>query len=1147
MKTLGAILKIFLWIFLLAAALAGLTLLAWWMRWPMFTGVFVVLGLAAGALLFFALRFCWRLRNKRRFIEQALSGLQGTQSASVAESPLETLWNGLLMHDRQSHGRAVDPRDFLERAWYVVLDATGSLSPVFAENPSLLDAASPIARHDFGATTLLQVQEAALNGGDKEDLLTLMARDVKKGALRGLVLLLSFDELKADDQNLHERGYLLRTRLYELTAALNRSLPLYVLVENVDRLPGGQLLFARPGAENWGGRFFPEEAEEAERERPGRTAAQAATASLRGCFYDDLVAHRPTSGDEFICFERLEALGDRLDQLFISLLQEAPRHDPLRLSGVFFCPTGKAVAARTGAASSPADAPHGGGQSSGKPQGSLPHVVLTRFFAQTLPASGGLSRALKGRFAAYSTGWLTGMSAWFLFLLAICGLLAADTLYQKRALSTAPPALSAAMAALKLAPMQQQMRYILQLEEAQKRWLLPSFGLDAIGDAAREEKREFTRRLYGDVLPPLVEKLRKILEATAAKGYQEEQHAALMQLSWLSHAVNERIRKGKTAGASVFFPLTEDDGWNTVGSDLIRAGLNWTDNPDQLRLLSSELAGVITRFIADYFPVFSKSVIDYYNNTNTDQQICLSQYWPHLAEQGGEDFCIPAYYTAASYAVHTEFFNGFRVDPENSAAGRTGAASTSSPLERFLPERADSTNILIRRTIDDYYRQYAEYWLRFAQKFSEVSANVQDETAYEPFFAIKNLRDTPHLKLLERMNHELAPLKNANPRPAWFAEAELFEVMYAVAMEGHGEANPAAWHTLLMAGTRMPDVLQTLWQEADNREHMREIYDGIMAMTLYLGSVREMLHDLSNRNLSLAFARVNFSGKEQDDVKQRPYTDAKRYLATVLARFSQRDLSAAMPQAQVFSSLLDFAGNGIVLEAALALQKDWENKVLSNPIYRFSRGNTEKMYGKEGIVSLFAQTDLLPFLERRIDGTVAAIWDGHEFPFTDDFLYFIGISEEWAARFHAAPETEHSVRMRSSPLLVNVDARSKPNGYTLSLACQDKNWQIVNRNYPHDEYFVYNQSICGQVTLRVDFPDFSLERKWPDFLLFVRDFLFGEKDFTPEDFPESAGLLEKAGVKSLHIPLLPDGAARLLRDESANAPVVPERITYVRE
>jgi hypothetical protein len=95
---------------------------------------------------------------------------------------------------------------------------------------------------------------------------------------------------------------------------------------------------------------------------------------------------------------------------------------------------------------------------------------------------------LKSRFAAYFTGWLTGMSAWFLFLLAVCGLLAADTLYQKRALTHLPQEASiSSMVPAKFASLQRQMHYIVQLEDAQSRWLLPSFGLDALTRATRRK------------------------------------------------------------------------------------------------------------------------------------------------------------------------------------------------------------------------------------------------------------------------------------------------------------------------------------------------------------------------------------------------------------------------------------------------------------------------------------------------------------------------------------------------------------------------------------------------------------------------------------------------------------------------------------
>ncbi|MDR1463408.1 MAG: hypothetical protein LBI68_09790, partial [Azoarcus sp.] len=342
MKILGKLLKFLLWGLLILILLAGLTVLAWWMRWPIFTGIFVAAGLGGVLLLFFAGRFLWRLRNKRRFVQTALAGLEtAIPFEAVRSTPLETRWNALLLHDRSRRGKLIDPRDFIERTWYIALDATGTLSPLFAENRADWDASQLIARYDFSKTTLLHCQAAALGepegSENREELLTLMARDLKKGALSGIVLLVSAkDMLARGEQNLREEGYVLRAHLYELMATLNRNLPVVVLVEGVDRLPGGDALFARTNvAENWQGGFST-----GSTARPGEEAAVTAEAAWRERLYDDLVSGPPPATDELTCLEQIRALGEKLDALFASLLEEAPRHDPVVLSGVFFCPSG---------------------------------------------------------------------------------------------------------------------------------------------------------------------------------------------------------------------------------------------------------------------------------------------------------------------------------------------------------------------------------------------------------------------------------------------------------------------------------------------------------------------------------------------------------------------------------------------------------------------------------------------------------------------------------------------------------------------------------------------------------------------------------------------------------------------------------------
>jgi hypothetical protein len=570
MKFLGNLLKFLLWCLLAFILLAGLTALAWWMRWPMFTGVFVVAGLAGVLLLFFVGRFLWRLRSKRHFVQTALAGLETAVPLETARTPpLETRWNALLLHDRSRGGKFIDPRDFIERAWYVALDATGALSPLFAGNRTHWDASQLIARYDFSKTTLLHCQAAALGGPEgpenREELLTLMARDLKRGALSGIVLLVSAqDLLSRGEQSLREEGYALRAHLYELMAALNRNLPVVALAEGLDRLPGGDDLFARAGvAENWQGRFFAGSIL-----RPGQDAAAAAEAAWRERLYDDLVSGPPPARDELACLDRIRALGEKLDTLFASLLEEAPRRDSLVLSGVFFCPSGTSA---------------------------------------------------------------------------------------------------------------------------------------------------------------------------------------------------------------------------------------------------------------------------------------------------------------------------------------------------------------------------------------------------------------------------------ADPAPA--------------------------------AGCRR-------------------------------------------------------AGKRADG---------------------------------------------------------------------------GKMYGTEGIVTAFVNTEAAPFLRFRADGITAAAWDGRPFPFTEDFLAFLHRSEEWAMITFSSAMTERNVLMRSSPPVVNVDAKSRPNSVTFTLFCTDGNRQIVNRNYPRSERFLFDKTKCGGVDIAVAFPSFEITRRYRSFVAFLEDFQYGEKDFVPRDFPEAQGMLEEANVKILKLRLIPDGAGELLREESGKVPLVPELITYVRE
>jgi type VI secretion system protein ImpL len=1114
MKLFGLLLKGLFFLLIAIVLLGLLTMLAWWLKWPIFSGLFILLGLAGLALLFRAGRFFWRARNKRFFVQQAMSGLKKTEVVADANATgLDGLWRSLLLLDRQ---KRVDQREFFGRSWYLALDATSdgaTLSPVFngkASAPPRQGQARTLARHDFATTTLLQMANSALEGEMGEELLTLLARDVPGRAFVGILLVVSARDVLAKEASfLHEWGFQLRNALYTTMVAANRNVPLYVLVQDMETLPGGVFLLARAERkETLPGRFFARDALTGDDgpswAEQGRAAAEAADATLRAALYDDLVQGSPVGADELRFLEEVGRLGRQLDALFAALLQDVPRQDPVRLSGVFFCPTGEMHAPAVENPGSKA----------------APHSVLARFFSRQLPANGAAAYTLRGRFSAYSNAWIVVMGAWCLVSFCVCGLMAASVLYQNRAITTLPPSAAQHLVSGRLDVLHGEMRYIMQLETARKSWLLPSFGLDKLARVEQEEKNRFTQRLYAEILAPLLLHMRATLNAPGE--YTEEKHAAVTQLAWLGQAVREQLATGKIDAPAIFFPLDLEESQSTVNGELIKRGLEWTASPEQLAVLGEDVSSVLIPFLTRNFDAFTDSIFNYYSSTNNDQQVCLSQYWPHLFGNDQDDSCIPASYTAAGYAVNKRFLQGFLTMPGGEHA------QLRQKTERMFAA---------------YYVRYEEHWQNFTQHFCEVAKSLEGSDAYTPFQRIKSLADTPHLRLAARLTTELVPLQDAAQPPAWLVSAHLFDVMSLVALEGHTNPNPADWHTLLVAGINTPKVLQELWKAPETRGHVREIYNSIMEMVRYFTAIRSILQNLENPAWSLATARTHFGVRDVAALKESLYTQSDDHRENAHEAFKNADI----PQLRLFDNLLDFVGNGITVSAALALQYDWENKVLASPVNLHRSDDTALMFGQEGVVTKFVTEELSPFLHRRTDGITAAVWDKRAFPFTTDFLYFLDNSEEFALTEEVAiAEKTAGVLLRSLPTLLNIEAKVRANSTTLTLQCREKNWQLINRNYPHNERFTYDKAQCGKTELLIAFPDFEVKFVYSDFVSFIEDFQYGERSFVPADFPNAAGFLVAAGISKLKVRIAPDNVAQLLKDKDNSIPEAPERITYVR-
>ena len=240
--------------------------------------------------------------------------------------------------------------------------------------------------------------------------------------------------------------------------------------------------------------------------------------------------------------------------------------------------------------------------------------------------------------------------------------------------------------------------------------------------------------------------------------------------------------------------------------------------------------------------------------------------------------------------------------------------------------------------------------------------------------------------------------------------------------------------------------------------------------------------------------------------------------------------------------MLDCLRQGITVQAAAAVQHKWENEVLSSPAALYEGHNLEALYGKDGVVTTFMGSVLSPLIRRQDAAPAAAFWDGTPFPFTSDFLGG-HVARRIRGRRPSARVLRRAAALAAPPYSTGTPP-SAPDSTEFYLRCNEGPQRLINNNYPRSGRIHYAEGACAAAGIILRFPDIELQYEYPDFLTFLKDFQYGERTFSPEDFPAAAEKLNAISVRSMTVRLLPDNAAALL-EARENAPsTLPERIVY---
>lgn len=1083
MKLLFSVLKGFFLLLLLLLVLFGLTLLAWWMQWPLITGLVILLGVAGLSISALAVRALLRWHDKRRFVRRVVEEEIGNPLHPTDRRLTDAWQEGMQVF-------GASPSRFRERfavsqPWFLVLN-TSKDTALFAPYGETVPASpeSPLHWHFLSTTVLLTCPIHDLTNDEWKELLTKLVGT----PLRGIIVLFSIPAIaQASESALATEGLTIRSKVQQLMLTMNRTFPVYVLAEGLESIAGmPDILEAVPIKDN-AAILFGSNAHE---------AAHNAKVHLEAIIRDHAVACASPKGDMLKAVAAIGDMGDKLHRSVEPIFREIVHTAKPALAGVAFC-----------ARSEP----------------SFLSGILTRVLP-TLPppppVTIGLPFMAKTRLAI--------MAGWLLLLLGLAGLMGVNVLYQHDALKETNEETPSIAHDATTDALYKDMLAIDRLKKAEHAWHLPSLGLDVLPRAIATRQAAFTKTVYEKMLNPLIREYRTRLAKRSQMSIPERQEMAL-EIMWLANVASSRLRNKEPKVQdehSLMLTTLTTSRWDPVSGRIIVNAIHWMADGEQVKSFAAEMRALLAATLSGgsaTYAILTGEIDERYHAA----KVCLSDYWTHIAQNDPTNVCVRPTYTTQGYKV----FKTMLADVE---ALDDGSSSITPTTQSFR---------------SNYFRAYAEQWVTFAKAFAKIRTAMQEGDVFVSYTDANDITDLPHFQALERLAKEIEPLRDAGKdAPLWLSTSLLVDVVVDIALFQHKNEATSTFRTLASLLTEAPDLLTRLRDETRSAKEAREMLQAAERLNTFFTDILSLLKIVANPEKSYTLAATWFGGalnmkdmkgKEQDGTLETTYANAKTQLEAIQAAFKKHSTN---PSLNLVPGMLDFIAQGVTVQAARVLQDAWENDVLGSATALYRQDDVAKLFGEKGVVQSFVQARMKPFLKRREKALAPAVWGDIPFPFTNDALAVLGRAEMIAAR---PPEDTYYVELRSQPTLVNIDAKERANQTTLSLQCQDKTATLVNRNYPRNEKFQYTVKQCAKTTLAIDFPSFSLTRTYDTFTDFLREFQYGEQDFTADDFANAADAMEASGVKKVTVRILPDNVAQVLEKEGGELPTLPDRITYV--
>ncbi|MFP7754270.1 type VI secretion protein IcmF/TssM N-terminal domain-containing protein [Thermodesulfobacteriota bacterium B35] len=1153
--------------FLVAAALLLVVLLCFglvlWRGWPWWLGLFFLFGLAGLWLAWLFVRKIMLRRREQRFVRQVMeedtASLQGRDNGGMAE--LQERWKEAVDALRASHLKKLgNPLYVLP--WYMVIGESGSgkttairsanLSAPFAETTKTAGFAGTrncdwwffdqAVILDTAGRYAIPLDE----GRDRDEwqrFLSLLARYRKKEPLNGLVVTISAEKvMTAEPAAIADDGVQIRQRIDELMRVLGTRFPVYVLVTKCDLIRGMTAFCDRlpDGVADQAMGILNRDLSTdvtALHARLGEVLSRRLR-ELRLLLLRDGPGKAPADPDLLLFPDELQRFHARLLPFLESAFKENPYQETPVLRGIYLSSgrqEGTPYSHFLGALGLIREQEVLPGTSRG--------LFLHDLFARILPADKGLYAPTQSYLAWNRLTRNIGLVAWMAIVLALCGLLSFSFVRNMRVLRQADRDFDTAVVLrgdlfTDVVIMDRFRRAVGNLEEANRNWWLPRFGLDESRIVEQKLKERYCNLFNSEFAARFDHDLeQRIATFSAATGDEIiGRHVAhlVRRINLLRGRLDGRDPQALAAmPLPSFRPLLARADQAVVGEISDRIGaeylayLAWQTDPRAVKEEMVRLQAMLQHILT--LPDTSLNWLTAWVNRDSGlAYLTLRDFWGDRLSRSDVVSVPPAFTVRGKEKIDTLLaeIRSALMDPMVLAAGEA----------RFRKW---------------YALAYRQVWRDFARRFPEAEYYLKDRSRWQAAATGMASDKGPYFAVLATMARELAPLAADGKPPAW---VRLVRDLELARKEALAEKKISEQKSLLTKVAKKGKKVLGSLEKSVAGGSGRLLADRLKAARL-LAEYRRALADItlaaSSRKVSYDMAVALFT--DDPATSKSPFYVAQRALVRLR---SEMDSGGDGEKAiwRLVAGPLMYLRDYVCLEAACQLNSLWEQTVLVEIEGITDKSRINSLLFEAGGYGLrFLKGPARPFLKRGLKkGFYPATALGRMLPFKQSFLTFLTRGIQMAKfkpdiRFDEEPppgmaltgptlpgtgpqepaipepvklRDSYRVQVEARPTGVNRGATIMPHAVNLEMNCGEQTTRLINLNYPVRKTFDWRPEVCDEVRLQIEVGSLLLQKKYEGrlaFPMFVKEFESGSHVFRPADFPDQANSLKRMNISAITV------------------------------